>query len=401
MNEPLKGVRVVDLTYYVAGPGCGKILGDWGADVIKIEPSFGDPMRLNGVNLSMPIDDDCNPLYSAINSNKRGLSINLKSQEGKEIMYRLLEKADVFVTSYRSGALKRLGLDYQSLSQKFPRLVWGQVTGFGELGPMKDDAGFDTVAYWAKSGAMVDIVERGTTIVPPFGFGDASTALSFAGGIAAALYRQAKTGKGDKVQISLLSNAIWSLSSMVTAAQYGEEYPKSRKEAMSAFINNYVCRDGQWITITILDYERYKDKLFKVLDLDEYINDKRFKTEAEAKKHTKELIEIFDGAFSKYDREEIVKRLKEEDIAYGKVQHMKDLAIDEQVLSNNYLIPVKNRDGSEFLAPMSPVHFGDSQIKRRLDAPLIGEHNDEILQELGYGESDIEELYKNGVIYKK
>lgn len=401
MNEPLKGVKVIDLTYFVAGPGCAKLLGDWGADVIKVEPTFGDPMRNNGVSLNMPIEDDCNPLYSVMNNNKRGISLNLKADEGQEIMHKLLAESDVFVTSYRTGALKRLGLDYDSLKDKYPRLVWAQVNGFGDDGPLKDEPGFDTVAYWARSGAMVDLVEKGTTIVPPFGYGDAATALSLAGGISAALYEQQKTGKGQKVLLSLLSNAIWSSCCIATAAQYGDEYPKSRKDAMSAVINNYMCKDGQWITLTILDYNRYYEPLLKALDIEEYANDERFSNEAKAKENGKELIEVLDRAFSKFDREEVINRLKEQDIAYGKVQHLKDLPTDPQVLENNYLIKVKNRDGSEFYSPMTPVRFGTTEIERKMDAPLLGEHNDEILEKLGYSSDEISKLYESDVIYKK
>lgn len=401
MNEPLKGVKVVDLTYFVAGPGSAKILGDWGADVVKVEPIFGDPMRMNGVSLNMPIEEDCNPLYSTVNNNKKGIALNLKAREGQEIMHKLLAEADVFVSSYRTGALKRLGLDYESLKEKYPRLIWAQVNGFGDDGPLKDEPGFDTVAYWARSGAMIDLAEKGSPIVPPFGFGDSSTALALAGGISAALYQQQKTGKGQKVLLSLLSNAIWSMSCIVAAAQYGDEYPKSRKDAMSAVINNYMCKDGQWITVTILDYERYYLPLLRALEIEEYANDERFNSEKSAKKNGKELIALLDKAFQKFDREEVIKRLKAEDIAYGKVQHLKDLPTDPQVLENNYLIKVKNRDGSEYYAPMSPVRFGTTEIERKLDAPLLGEHNDEILRGLGYSEEEISRLYEVGAIYKK
>ena len=147
MFQPLKGVKVIDLTYFIAGPGTAKILADWGADVIKVEPSFGDPGRSTGATMSTPTEPDCNPFYTAYNANKRGISLNLKSAEGTAILDKMLETADVFLTSYRTGALKRLGLDYKSLSEKHPHIVWAQINGFGDFGPAKDNAGFDTVAF--------------------------------------------------------------------------------------------------------------------------------------------------------------------------------------------------------------------------------------------------------------
>ena len=152
MFKPLEGVKVIDLTYFVAGPGAAKILADWGADVIKVEPSFGDPGRGTGGTMNDPTEKDCNPFYTAYNANKRGLSLNLKAQEGKDILDKLLETADVFITSYRTGALVRLGLDYDTLSKKHPHIIWAQINGFGDFGPAKDNPGFDTVAFWARSG---------------------------------------------------------------------------------------------------------------------------------------------------------------------------------------------------------------------------------------------------------
>lgn len=398
MNKPLKGVKVVDLTYFVAGPGAAKILADWGADVIKVEPSFGDPLRNSGPQLSMPAVADCNPLFSTYNANKRGLSVNLKDPEGIEAMYKLLSEANVFVSSYRTQALERLGLGYEDLHEKFPHLIWAQINGFGDDGPSKDEPGFDTVAFWARSGSMLDLAERGTTIVPPFGFGDSATAATLAGGICAALYEQQATGKGQKVMISLLANAIWSLSSIVGSTQYGEEYPKSRTEALTPVINNYLCADGKWICLTILDYDRYKEPLFKLLEIEEYLDDPRFANQEIAKENGKALIEIFDSGFKKFTRDEVVKKLIAADIAHGKVQSVKELPTDPQVLANNYLIKTTNRDGSEFFMPMTPIRFNTTEIERGPDAPFVGEHNDEILKELGYSEEKIAELREKKAI---
>ncbi|WP_368274089.1 CaiB/BaiF CoA transferase family protein, partial [Intestinimonas butyriciproducens] len=254
MFKPLDGVKVIDLTYFVAGPGAARILADWGADVIKVEPSFGDPGRGTGATMSCPTVKDCNPFYTAYNANKRGLSLNLKSDEGKAVLYKLLESADVFVSSYRTGALRRLGLDYDSLSKKFPHLIWAQINGFGDFGPAKDNAGFDTVAFWARSGAMIDITEKDTSPVNPLiGFGDATTSCSLSGGICAALYQKAKTGKGCKVMVSLFAQAIWSESAGMVSTQYGDEYPKTRLNPGSPVMDTFKSADDKWFYMSILE----------------------------------------------------------------------------------------------------------------------------------------------------
>ncbi|MBQ8030747.1 MAG: CoA transferase, partial [Butyrivibrio sp.] len=230
-NQALSGVKVVDLTYYVAGPGTAKILADWGADVIKIEPPGGEPGRGTGLTLGVPAENTFNPYFGTYNCNKRAIGLNLKTDEGKEILDKLLAEANVFVTSFRPGALQRLGLDYDTMKVKHPHIIWASINGFGELGPDKDKAGFDTVAFWAKSGAMIDLTEKDTSpINPTLAFGDAATACSLAGGICAALYKQAKTGEGSKIMLSLYSQAIRQLGSIISSSQIGDVYPKSRKD---------------------------------------------------------------------------------------------------------------------------------------------------------------------------
>lgn len=286
MFKPLDGVKVIDLTYFVAGPGAARILADWGADVIKVEPSFGDPGRGTGATMSCPTVKDCNPFYTAYNANKRGLSLNLKSDEGKAVLYKLLESADVFVSSYRTGALKRLGLDYDSLSKKFPHLIWAQINGFGDFGPAKDNAGFDTVAFWARSGAMIDITEKDTSPVNPLiGFGDATTSCSLSGGICAALYQKAKTGKGCKVMVSLFAQAIWSESAGMVSTQYGDEYPKTRLNPGSPVMDTFKSADDKWFYMSILEPDRYNDALMKELGRNDLVGDPRYCT-AVAAKHT-------------------------------------------------------------------------------------------------------------------
>ena len=408
MFKPLDGVKGIDLTYFVAGPGAARILADWGADVIKVEPSFGDPGRGTGATMSCPTVKDCNPFYTAYNANKRGLSLNLKSDEGKAVLYKLLESADVFVSSYRTGALRRLGLDYDSLSKKFPHLIWAQINGFGDFGPAKDNAGFDTVAFWARSGAMIDITEKDTSPVNPLiGFGDATTSCSLSGGICAALYQKAKTGKGCKVMVSLFAQAIWSESAGMVSTQYGDEYPKTRLNPGSPVMDTFKSADDKWFYMSILEPDRYNDALMKELGRNDLVGDPRYCTAAAAKAHSSELVEILSAEFAKHTMDEIAAMFARADIAYDRVQHIKEVLDDPQALENMYIIPVENRDGTVTKQPMTPIRFATTEPARIEDiaptmerqAPLVGEHSAEILKEHGYTDEDIQKLVDSKVVY--
>jgi len=399
INKPLEGVKVIDLTYFVAGPGTARILADWGADVIKVEPSFGDPARKTGATMSMPaICEESNMFYSTYNMNKRGLCLDLKNPKGLKIMDDLLKEANVLVTSYRTGALKRLNLDYDTLKEKHPHLIWAQINGFGDLGPAKDNPGFDTVAFWARSGVMIDTAEKDTSPINPLiGFGDSSTACSLAGGISAALYHQLKTGMGQKVMVSLFAQAIWGASSEIASTQFGDEYPKSRKNAIAPDINSYKCKDGNWIFLSILEHERYFPILCEVFGRPDLLNEK-FTTTIDAKKNAPELIEILDGEFIKYTRPEILDMLTKADIAHERVQHIKEVLTDAQAIENNYIHEFTTRNGEKTMMAMTPIKFGNIEVNIISDAPLIGEHSDEILRELGYDDKLIEKLLDEKVI---
>lgn len=406
MFKPLTGVKVIDLTYFVAGPGGARILADWGADVIKVEPSFGDPGRTTGATMSAPTRKDCNPFYTAYNANKRGMSLNLKSEEGKAILDKMLETADVFVTSYRTGALKRLGLDYESMSQKHPHIVWAQLNGFGDFGPAKDNPGFDTVAFWARSGAMIDLTEKNTSPINPLiGFGDATTSCSLSGGICAALYQKAKTGKGCKVMVSLFAQAIWSESAGMVSTQYGDEYPKTRLKPGTPVMNTYKSLDGKWFYMSILEPDRYNPALFRELGREDLVADTSFATTA-CKGHSAELTEILGQEFAKHTMDEIAGMFARADIAYDRVQHIKEVLDDPQALENMYLVPMANTDGTVTKQPMTPVRFALTEptciedIAPTIDrqAPMIGEHSVELLKEYGYSDEEIEKFLADKVI---
>lgn len=384
-NQPLKGIRVVDFCTHGAGPAACKILADWGADVIKVEPLEGEAGRYTSKVLGMRADEGDNPHCELINANKRSLPLNLKTPEGKEIMEKLLSTANVFVSNYRVKALNRLGLGYEEMSAKHPSIIWSVLTGFGMNGAAADNAGFDTVAFWARSGAMLDFTENGELpMTPPFALGDFGTACSLAAGVAAACYQQAKTGKGEKVMVSLYGQGLWDNSAVLQAVVHGNEWPKSRKTPDSPLRNTYRCKDGTWVMLGTVIYDRYFPVMCKIIDREDLITDSRFNTETAAKANAEAFVDIIDQAFATKDYEEWKQILTENDMAFDRVNHVKDTVDDAQAWENGFIYKYTTREGKEDLVVGTPVKFGACEPAPHKNAPLMGEHTVTLLQELGY-----------------
>lgn len=392
MYKLLNGIRVVDFTLFAAGPSCGKMLADWGADVIKVEPVKGEQARYSPGKAY-------NPTFEAYNSNKKGFAVDMKRPEGRMVLERLLETADVFLTSYRTDALRRLGLDYETLSARYPNLVWAQINGFGDKGPDAAKPGFDTVAFWARTGAMSDFVEAGDNVMNvPIAFGDVTTACSLAAGICAALYRRTLTGLGEKVQASLYGQAIFCLNNTIITQQDGDRYPKTRKRPIAPLMNSFPCKDGKWIVITAIEYERYYQDIFRIIGREDLIAQGKYSDYMSAFMHLSELTDILDEGFRQFTQDEIVALLTEADIAHERVNKVEDIIHDPQALENNYITKYTARDGKEYYQATSPVQFGEAGAPYHGPAPLVGEHTRELLTELGFTSEEIGALSESGVV---
>lgn len=393
MSKPLDGVRVIDLSAFAAAASCGRILGEWGADVIKIEPIGGEAGRYAGATLGLPSVPGANPSFECNNAYKRGLALNLKSASGMEVIHRLLQVSDVFLTNNRTRALEKLGLDYTSIHKKYPHIIWAQITGFGDKGPAADDAGFDPVAFWARSGAMLDVAEKNTVpVLPPTGFGDRTTACSLAAGICAALYRKGRTGEGQKVTVSLFGQALWNAGEVVQSCQYGDQYPKSRKEPVTPLVNSYQCSDEQWIFVSCYDYNRYIRVFCELIGRPELADDHRFSTVKAAKENCASLVSFLEDGFRRYDRERWTVLLKEKDIPFSQVKHFADAVNDEQAIANGYVFPYSHRDGSTTVGTAVPAVFSEDSQTTYRNAPLLGEHSLEILKDLDFGSDEIDAM---------
>ena len=398
MGKPLDGILVVDFTIYFAGPSAGKILADWGANVIKVEPLEGEPGRYSGAVMGLRADDGSNPYWELLNGGKRTISINMKSTDGQKIMDRLLARANIFISNCRLQALSRLGLEYETMSVKHPHIIWGHICGYGHNGDESGKPGFDAAAFWSRSGALLDVADKdGNPLTNPFAMGDIATGCSLAGGVAACLYKQAMSGRGEKVVTSLYATGIWHSACLVQSTWHGDEWPKSRRQPFSPLYNSFRCKDGRWLYISIMEYKRYFSVLCRVVGRPELIVDPRFNNEPALREHCAVFTKILDEAFMEKDYAEWDRLLIEADIVHDRIGHFKDVASDPQALANNYVYFTHDREGTDELIPATPVQFGEWNMEHK-NAPLMGENTDEIMTELGYCQEDVEHFKKGGAI---
>ncbi|RHP31475.1 CaiB/BaiF CoA transferase family protein [Lachnotalea sp. AF33-28] len=396
MNKPLEGIRVVECAFFVAAPSAGLNLADWGAEVIKVEPIYGEPGHRRDADGRIMTRDE---YFNVYNRKKKGIALNTKDPRGMEMLYRLLEDADVFLTSYRPGALVKMGLNWEVLHEKFPKLIYAAITGFGDEGPEKDAPGFDTVAYWARSGLMQDVINRGNDVlIPPVAFGDLTCGAALAGAVGTALFNRERTGRAEKVTLSLYGLSLYSLSYMVFDVQTGGNYPASRLEPALPMMASFKCKDGKWFYMANVDHEKHYADLMRMLGREDLVEDERFKSRTAAQENREEFIRMLDAEFARYTRDEVLDILKRADIAHSTINHVADNLCDPQAKANDYLKIMHMRDGVDVYVPSTPVRFGTSDMEEAGMGPLLGEDTLSVLTAAGYTAEELNHLAKENVI---
>lgn len=397
--RPLEGIRIIDFTTYAAGPSATRILADMGADVIKVEPPCGEAFRVWGRTNHLPIDKDENPAFELDNINKRGIAVDVKSEDGLEIIHHLLKNADAFVTNYRQSALERMHLTYEDIHSRYPRVVYAFCSGYGSKGPRARAPGFDYVAYWGRGGVMEATGEPGgepAQIIPAGG--DQVTGAMLAGAVAVGLVGASRTGVGQKLEVSLYQSALWLMSPYLLKGYYGAAGRTSRKDPTVPLLNVFKCRDDRWIAIAILEHERYWESLCKAVGLEHLLEDERFVSFKAAQKNAAELTKILDDIMMKKTVEEWECIFDTADIACQRLFTAQEINEDPQALENDYLKPFTFRSGNTINITAAPFQVTSEPAYETRPAPCIGEHTDEVLKEMGYSDEKIRELRECNVI---
>jgi crotonobetainyl-CoA:carnitine CoA-transferase CaiB-like acyl-CoA transferase len=406
MANLLENIRVIDWTVWQQGPIAAMMLGDLGAEVIKIEEyRRGDPGR--GTKRahdghSRELGDSGRSSYFEVNNrNKKGMAVNLKKEKGQEIIYRLVEKSDVFLHNFRPESAKKLGLDYETLSKYNSRLIYANATGYGSKGPESSKIAFDYTAQ-ARSGLMLSFGEPDT---PPLygvgGIADQIGGIFLAYGVLGALFARERLGVGQEIEVSLLSSMMWTLGLNVSEKLLlGAETKRlSRHTMKNPLWNHYQCKDGKWVCLAMLQSDRYWDNVCKALGIVELSADERFRNMDKRAENSQELIAILDQAFITKTCDEVERAFQEEGVIYQKVQNISDVVQDPQVLANGYVADYLHPVLGNVKMLSCPVTFSQTPASVRFPAPEFGQHTEEVLNELlGYSWEKIIELKDEEVI---
>lgn len=398
---PLFGVKVVELCEWVAAPAAARCLAEMGAEVIKVENPAGDPERVQAYGFGCQRSDSCDPTYDVVNSNKDWISLSLKTDEGFEILMKLLEDANVFINSMRDRALVKLGLDYETLHAKFPKLVWAQMRGYGEFGDMRGEPGYDAVCWGSRGGVLNVFRQRGESpAIAPQAFGDFNAAAIFAGGILGALVHQLRTGVGEKVTINLYHVAIWAHGIGLSARQYGAPYPISRKTAMNPFNNTYQSGDGVWFLICMPDYDRYYEQMMVMLGKEDLIGDEKINTLAAVKEGNLQeyMVSQIGEGFATKTYEEWDKILTDQQVPHQKLFDYDDILADKEAYDNDALRSYESTEFGTRSISTTPIRYGGFGNPPIILSKPVGYHTEAMLQRLGYTDKQIEDLEKKGAI---
>jgi crotonobetainyl-CoA:carnitine CoA-transferase CaiB-like acyl-CoA transferase len=385
---PMEGVRVIEVAAWTFVPAAGGVLADWGADVIKIEhPTSGDPQRGLAAGGMVPPDKRVNFIMEIPNRGKRSLGIDLATDTGRELLYKMVAQADVFLTNFLPAARRRLGIEVGDLRAVNPKLIYVRGSGNGVRGPDAEKGGYDATSYWAR-GAVASLVSQGHDYPrsQPIAFGDVAGAQTIAGGIAAALFARATTGEPSVVDVSLLSYGLWNASPHIVLSKLLgiAELPNRRREdAPNPIVGAYKTADGRVLQLVMLQSDRYWARLCELLGRPELSSDPRFADATARAMNNAACVAELDTEFAKRTLDECVVLLEEQEGPWAVHRLPGEIFDDEQVHANGYVRTVKAGDGSEFDLVANPVQF-DEESPSLVRAPELGEHTEEVLLEAGF-----------------
>ena len=395
---PLEGLRVLDISSFIAGPAAAVALADFGADVIKIEPPDGDPHRNNYKSSNYPVSDRNYP-WQLDGRLKRSLVLDLKNDAAREILGKLIARADVMIVNFPPPARERLKLRWEDIEPLNPRLVYCSLTGYGESGPDRDRPGFDITAYFGRSGILdAARYENGPPGISLPAQGDRATAMTLVAAILLGLRRRDQTGKGGWVGTSLYANGAWSNGTSVAGALIGAKLsprqPPDRPR--NALTNLYRTKDDRWLQLLVVRDDRMWGTFCAAIGKPELAIDPRFVERDERKARALELVQELMPVFASKTYAEWEATLSKTGIPFGVISRVADVVEDEQALHAGIVADTSNPDVPRTVN--NPIRLGFAKPRVSGPPPTIGEHNDEVLRELAYSDAEITALKKAGAL---
>ncbi|MDR1271970.1 MAG: CoA transferase [Clostridiales Family XIII bacterium] len=399
---PLEGLKALELSTVVAAPTTARMLASYGADVIKVEALSGDNQRMAGFSRNVPVEDHKNPMFTIHNSNKRLTAIDIKSDEGRSIFLKLMGDADIFISNVRENSLRKISLDYESIKGVFPGLIYAQLYGYGPKGPASGDPGFDSTAFWMRSGPQADWTVAGEhPFYPAYAFGDMSTSSVLLAGILMALYAREHTGLGTMVNTSLFASGIWCNASGIVSTQFGKKHLNpDYLHPVDPFDTFYECSDGNWIAVYCNDYAKDRRKFAGHLGIEDILDDARWDSgpALEESGFMEKAVARVAAIFKARSAFEWRDQLSVDNISCEVMRRTCDVVRDEQALANGYVEDVEFAGGVKAAMPSPPIHFSAYGREPYETTGKIGEHTDAILFELGYNTGQIAGLREKGVV---
>ena len=399
----LQGVKVIEHATYFAAPGAGGILSDWGAEVIKIEPPGGDPVRNNfptkGTGKEHLTD---NPAFDGDNRGKKSIVVDARTDEGREIIRKLADTADVFLTNVRPGGIERSGLGFDILSKRNPKLVYCALTGYGLEGPDANAPGFDVASFWSRSGLARLTAPKGSELFPVrTAAGDHTTSIAAVAAINAALIQALKTGKGQLVDVSLLRTGLYTIhTDLAIQLFFGRNAStRPRAEAYNPLTNFFRTKDDAWICIVARAGNADLPRMARAFDLPGIDADERFIGGKARRDNAAAITTMFDEAFAKFTKAEIAERMTAEEIAWAPAQTLAEVAVDPQVMAAGGIVNMPTRVPGETIAsPGGPARFVGVDDGPKGPGPALGQHTREVLKSVGYSESQIDAALANKTV---
>ncbi len=400
----LEGIRVVELGLWVAGPATAGILADWGAEVVKLEMTTGDPMR-RLFTAVYGLDEERCPPFELYNRGKKSVAIDINHAEGLAVVHKLVATADVFVTNMRPKFLARVGLDHQALLARHPGLVYASLTAYGLEGPDADAPGYDMAAFSGRSGIAERATPKGAAPpVLPGGLGDNVSAVTMVAGIAGALFHRQRTGQGQLVSTSLLRAGVYSIG-MDVSARLGlgrAASPPPRQQPHNPLMNSYRAGDGKWFWLVGAESQRHWPGTLAALECTELQDDPRFASARERRRNAAELVRIFDAQTARRSRDEWAKIFAEHDVWWAPINSIDDIMTDPQVIASGAYARVPSAPGEpppeQFNAVSTPVDFAATPCAPTAPAPAVGADADALLEALGVDAAERTRLRELGVL---